>query len=62
MDGHLMKELHGSLHRLSKKNMKKLSKYFETGTLKSKARNSLLKEITKHKDTFKEQHSLAQKN
>ena len=55
MDGHLMKELHGSLHRLSKKSMKKLSKYYETGTLKSKARRSLLKEITEHKATYKGQ-------
>ena len=52
MDGHLMKELHGSLHRLSKKSMKKLLKYYEKGTLKSKARNSLLKEITEHKATY----------
>jgi hypothetical protein len=57
MDGHLMSELHGSLHRLSKKNMKRLLKYYEKGTLKSKARNSLLKEITKHKDIFKGPHS-----
>ena len=57
MDGHLMSELHGSLHRLSKKSMKKLSKYYETGTLKSKARNSLLKEITEHKAMFEGPHS-----
>ena len=57
MDGHLMKELHGSLHRLSKKNMKRLLKYYEKGTLKSKARNSLLKEITEHKAMFEEPHS-----
>ena len=49
MDGILMSELHGSLHRLSKKSWKKLKKYYETGILSSKARRSILKEITKHK-------------
>ena len=53
MDGVLMNALHGSLHRLSKKSWKKLKKYYEKGTLSSKARRSILKEITKHKDTFK---------
>ena len=48
MDGILMRELHGSLHRLSKKNWKRLMKYYEKGTLSSKARKKLLKEITKH--------------
>ena len=57
-----MSELHGSLHRLSKKNMKRLVKYYEKGILKSKARNSLLKEITKHKAIFKEQLSQDSKN
>ena len=52
MDGILMRELHGSLHRLSKKSWKKLKKYYETGTLSSKARRSILKEITKHKATM----------
>jgi len=53
MDGILMNALHGSLHRLSKKSWKKLRKYYETGILSSKARRSILKEITKYKDTFK---------
>jgi len=53
MDGVLMNALHGSLHRLSKKSWKKLKKYYEKGTLSSKARRSILKEITKAKDTFK---------
>tara|TARA_A200000159_G_C7236365_1_gene302534 strand:- start:124 stop:303 length:180 start_codon:yes stop_codon:yes gene_type:complete len=53
MDGFLMRELAGSLHRLSKKNFKKLLKYYKKGTLSSKARRSILKEITKAKDTFK---------
>ena len=53
MDGVLMNALHGSLHRLSKKSWKKLKKYYEKGTLSSKARRSILKEITKHRDTFK---------
>jgi len=57
MDGVLMKELHGSLHRLSKKNWKRLIKYYETGILSSKARKKLLKEITKHKAMFLEQRS-----
>ena len=54
MDGELMNALHGSLHRLSKKSWKKLLKYYEKGTLSLKARRSLLKEITKAKDTFKD--------
>ena len=53
MDGVLMNALHGSLHRLSKKSWKKLKKYYEKGTLSSKARRSILKEITKAKDTFR---------
>jgi len=57
MDGVLMKELHGSLHRLFKKNWKRLIKYYETGILSSKARRKLLKEITKHKAMFLEQRS-----
>jgi len=56
MDGILMRELHGSLHRLSKKNWKRLMKYYEKGTLSSKARKKLLKEITKHKAMFLAQH------
>ena len=57
MDGHLMKELHGSLHRLSEKSWRKLKGYYETGTLSSKARKKLLKEITKYKDMYRERHS-----
>lgn len=53
MDGELMNALHGSLHRLSKKNFKRLLKYYKKGTLSSKARRSLLKEITKGKDMFR---------
>ena len=53
MDGELMNALHGSLHRLSKKSWKKLLKYYKKGILSSKARRSLLKEITKGKDMFK---------
>tara|TARA_B000000565_G_scaffold190853_1_gene145595 strand:- start:241 stop:429 length:189 start_codon:yes stop_codon:yes gene_type:complete len=62
MDGVLMNALHGSLHRLSKKSWKKLKKYYAKGTLSSKARRSILKEITKAKDTFKAASQLDSKN
>tara|TARA_R110002012_G_scaffold198116_1_gene366855 strand:- start:55 stop:210 length:156 start_codon:yes stop_codon:yes gene_type:complete len=51
MDGILTAALHSNLHRLSKKNLKRLIKYYATGILSSRARRKLLKEITKHKAT-----------
>jgi hypothetical protein len=44
---------------LSKKNFKRLNKYFKRGTLSSKAQNSIRKEITKHKDMYLDAHPLA---
>ena len=35
------------------KELEETKKYYEKGTLSSKARRSILKEITKHRDTFK---------
>ena len=49
MDGLLMRELHGSLHRLSERNWRRLKGYYETGILSSLDQSSLLSEITKHK-------------
>jgi hypothetical protein len=57
MDGILMKELHGNLHRLSEESWRLLKGYYGTGTLSSEARRKLLNEITKHKGTLKEPHS-----
>jgi hypothetical protein len=50
MDGLLMRTLHGNLHLLSDKNLEKLKSYYETGTLSSEDRDSLLNEITARKD------------
>ena len=51
MDGILMNELHGNLHQLSELNLKTLIHYYESGTLSSQDRDSLLNEITKAKAT-----------
>ena len=45
-----MRTLHGNLHLLSPENYEKLKNYYETGTLSSEDRNSLLNEITARKD------------
>jgi hypothetical protein len=45
MDGILMKELHGNLHKLSKESFKKLTNYYATGTLSLKDQYLLLSEI-----------------
>jgi hypothetical protein len=50
MDGRLMRLLHGNLHRLSAKNFEKLKRYYEGGTLSLEDQNSLLNEITAHRD------------
>ena len=61
---HLMtkQELHGwyfneraawQLASALQKELEETKKYYEKGTLSSKARRSILKEITKYKDTFK---------
>ena len=45
MDGTLMSELHGNLHKLSDESFKKLVNYFATNTLSLPDHYSLLNEI-----------------
>tara|TARA_R100000234_G_scaffold83338_1_gene52783 strand:+ start:403 stop:582 length:180 start_codon:yes stop_codon:yes gene_type:complete len=56
MDGVLTNMLHSNLNLLSELSMKRLLKYYETGTLSSQDRNLLLKEIIAAKDTSKAAH------
>jgi hypothetical protein len=49
MDGNLMSELHGNLHRLSEASFKKLKNHFAGNTLTWQEELSLRNEITKHK-------------
>ena len=58
MDGTLMSLLHGNLNQLSDESLRKLVKYYETGTLTSLDRSSLLDDLTKHRGTSKELLSL----
>ena len=51
MDVPLMSILHGNLNQLSDESLKGLKNYFATGSLSLPARNSLLKDLTKHKAT-----------
>ena len=55
MDGTLMNKLHGHLSLLSEKSMKILVKYYETGILTLKEHSLLLNDLTKERDTLKEQ-------
>jgi hypothetical protein len=58
MDGILTNELHGNLNLLSELSMKRLLRYYETGSLSLQDRNLLLKEITAAKDMSKGVHLL----
>jgi hypothetical protein len=50
MAGDLTKLLHGNLHRLSDKNFKILTSYYEGNILTSEEENSLRNEIMAHRD------------